>query len=647
MQSSNDGTSKRTARACDSCYKRKIKCDAAKPKCNWCGHHGLPCTFDRVTQRKRKIQDEAGRPRAARLSERISRIEQLLASNNLLGGSDRPDDDHRAELGEALDDMITPSPSPSNSGTNGPQFSHSVGVHFAGRELGVISLLTGIPFLLPEGQDWIQSRTGQVLAHEKLSSAHPPWERERDQINGVLLTSLTNQNLLELPERRIVRTYLEAYKKTAVMRRVFPVIDPDFFEVTMHIAYQDYQNSSRQMGSRACVLAFLAFISRVPMINDLRLEIPVDHEILTFKARSLITQILHAAATLDSLQATTILILYELCSGNMRLASFLTALASRQIFMLGAHLSQDHLTPSSDRSEKRHKQLRNVFWVCYAVDKDIALRTGEPPVLTDQNCDLTLPEGYMNRAALNPERDDSFDVEPVFPYELRLSLIKSRAYNELYSFSALQKTDAELLKSIRELDDDLEAWRLSIPSEWRPTMSFSQETSDSNMSMHSVMLRVNYYLCMSIIHQASSRCKAWMQGSGLIEGVSSSLALSVEASRSTLCYMEAAEHVLSQEAIWILIFYPLSALLTIFCSILQNPLDPRSRGDLDHLKTATSMLARLFSNANSENDIEHMKLIADYVGELKRLAECAIEKAWQEHVSTPRLGNLTLQERAR
>lgn len=121
MNPSDDEPRKRAARACDSCYKRKvrcsctdelcirltcqIKCDAAVPQCNWCSHHDLPCTFDRVIQRKRKTQDEGrsvpfilrfpfvsqlltlerSRPKVSRLSERISRIEQLLA-DNLMGG---------------------------------------------------------------------------------------------------------------------------------------------------------------------------------------------------------------------------------------------------------------------------------------------------------------------------------------------------------------------------------------------------------------------------------------------------------------------------------------------------------------------------------------------------------------------------------
>lgn len=79
-----------------------------------------------------------------------------------------------------------------------------------------------------------------------------------------------------------------------------------------------------------------------------------------------------------------------------------------------------------------------------------------------------------------------------------------------------------------------------------------------------------------------------------------------------------------------LIFYPMSALLTIFCSILQNPLDPHSREDLDRLKVATVMIDRIFSRKLPESELEHFKLVADFIIELKRLAECAIEKAWAE-----------------
>ena len=48
-----------------------------------------------------------------------------------------------------------------------------------------------------------------------------------------------------------------------------------------------------------------------------------------------------------------------------------------------------------EEHEDRH--LRHLFWLCYVLDKDISLRTGRPPVIADQFCDLTLPEGYAQQ----------------------------------------------------------------------------------------------------------------------------------------------------------------------------------------------------------------------------------------------------------
>lgn len=251
--------------------------------------------------------------------------------------------------------------------------------------------------------------------------------------------------------------------------------------------------------------------------------------------------------------------LFELVSGNIRAADYFGSLTARIIFMLGAHVSSDSpafpALQSAKLDPRMQGHLRDLFWLAYTIDNDLALRTGQPPTFSNDNCDLTLPRGYVEKLYTSLEyhhRSQELPEHPLFPVDLRLAIIKSRAYSALYSLKAMQKSDAELLKEIRELDDELERWRISVPLEWRPTMSFSQETPDPNMSMHSVILRLNYHLCMTIIHQASSRCKAWAKGqSGVMEGISSSLALSVEASRSTLLYLEAAEHVLVDGVFWL------------------------------------------------------------------------------------------------
>lgn len=262
----------------------------------------------------------------------------------------------------------------------------------------------------------------------------------------------------------------------------------------------------------------------------------------------------HPSTELTNAQA-----LFELVTGNLRTANYYSSVAARMVYMLGGHtypgpMNSFSASPAEQLEYRKKWHLRNLFWLCYTIEKDVALRTGQPQVLSDENCDLTLPPGYVEQLYISlgiHHHSRELPDHPMFPVDLRLSIIKSRAYSALYSFRGLQKTDAELLKEIRELDDELERWRMSVPPEWRPTLSFSHETPDPNVNMHSVMLRLNYHLCMTMIHQASSRCKSWVQGQGgMIEGVSSSLALSVEASRSTLLYLESAEHVLVDGVFW-------------------------------------------------------------------------------------------------
>ncbi|CAI7654452.1 unnamed protein product [Penicillium glandicola] len=627
---SEDQPRMRTSRACDSCYKRKIKCDAALPQCNWCSHHNIPWVslYFEFPRPAMCLTLNIRRPKVSRLSERISRIEQLLAEN-LMG-------DQISVTGESprsFEANTTASNSPSSTQ---PPDSSSVRVHFAGKELGVISLLTGTPFLFPEGQEWIKARTGQHVAIDKLSPARTPWDKERGQNFNTFLMNMSTCNPYELPDWGTVQVYYQAYKSSNVMRRIFPIIDPELFEETLNTAYSQSPSSFRygQASARVCIIAFLTFVSRLPDVKDVvsaaTTTSPIDHDLLATKAQFLMPQVLQESASLDAAQAITMLTLFELSSGNMRATNYYAAIAARLIFMLGGNLSSGDAISTDKRSQQKHSQLRNLFWICYTIDKDLALRTGQPPTITDENCDLTLPPGYLDRAFLEVENEDAPWSGPVFPFDLRLSIIKARAHRELYSVSSLQKSDAELLKSIRELDDNLEEWRLSVPPKWRPTMSFSSETSDPNMGMHTVLLRLNYHLCMTIIHQASGRCKSWMQGQGMMDGVSSSMVLSVEASRSSLCYLEAAEHVVVDGVFWTLIFYPMSALLTIFCSILQNPLDPHSREDLGRLNVATVMIERIFSRKLPENELVHFKFVADFIVELKRLAECAIDKAWAE-----------------
>lgn len=219
--------------------------------------------------------------------------------------------------------MAAPGGSPANSETSLMEevvttppdhapASSSVALHFAGREFGVNSLITGIPFLLPEGQQWVQQRTGQSIAFEKLSPARPPWEKQRALNSSALLMSLQTQNPFELPSQSVVDIYFDLYR-SALMRLIFPVLDFVLFQETIKAAYQPQSSSRfyRPASARACIFSFIALASILhpPGLNQTPSHVPpVDSEAFAIKAQCLLPQVLQESASLDGLQTTVMLV---------------------------------------------------------------------------------------------------------------------------------------------------------------------------------------------------------------------------------------------------------------------------------------------------------------------------------------------------
>lgn len=249
-------------------------------------------------------------------------------------------------------------------------------------------------------------------------------------------------------------------------------------------------------------------------------------------------------------------------TGELQNATHYVSISSRSIIAVGVHTmgdpAQEVGIPGSDSDDIRiRKHLRNLFWICYALDKDISLRTGQSHCLRDEDCNLQLPVDYTKDlfsrmtyfAPLNAVEG------PLFPIELHLSLIKSRIFTALYSYQGMQKSDAEIIRLIRELDDEIERWRLSIPSELRPTLSYGKDAHKhpNTMTMYLVLVHLNYYFCINIVHLAGSRCESWRSACsspGMMDGLKSSLTLSVEASRSLLCFLRDAENSISTGSFW-------------------------------------------------------------------------------------------------
>ncbi|KAL6859218.1 hypothetical protein J3F83DRAFT_334166 [Trichoderma novae-zelandiae] len=645
-------------RACDACYKRKIQCDRSESDqlCNWCRHHNLVCTLNRIRGRKKKAKSST-----ESIVKRLERIEQGIARAKAIKQG--------AQAPPAAPPVAPPVASPDVSSTYQRKITHGqcticranghspsssssrqlgatpLGqVWFSGQKFAAVCSRNGIPHFTSLGEQWIYARTGlwPRFHNEDITSPSSGTTHQAPLCASTfkLIKGQAKQTQAEtLPDKSITLELLDAFTKSD-FRLVFPVVDRELFEETIQLAYDspDENPPIHAIGSKACVLAFLSVTGH--HFRDQGVAKLIDTDACARQAQLLISDFIEDAS-LTTLQVMVMLLLNETLCGHLQAACMYHAIACRTVCVLGGHtLAGD---PPKDRrltvQELEERQIRMLFWLCYLFDKDMALRNGLPPIINDEFCDLTLPQEYLETRFSSEALSATSDSQrPFLPNDLRLSLLKSKTVSALYSAGSLRKSDAELLRTIRELDEDLENWRASIPPGYAPALSVSKhvklsDTLNKNTSMLHIELHLDYHYLLNIIHCASGRCVVdWSEsGKEMIFGLQSSLDLSIEASRSTLIYLRETAHRLAGEAFWVFIFYPISALLSIFFHILRNPQHEYADQDVELLASATTVIRSMPIHRVTTHELEYLRKMDAFIEELNRLSRAAIAKVRLEN----------------
>jgi hypothetical protein len=170
----------------------------------------------------------------------------------------------------------------------------------------------------------------------------------------------------------------------------------------------------------------------------------------------------------------------------------LTHAAGRMAYAIGLHRKLDEV----GLSELEINQRRNVFWIVYIMDKVLALRLGHPSVMNDNDIGVDLPKEHK-KFSCNSDGSQRYDI---FRCQVQLALLESRIYTELYSARAHKRSLLERLRSVGQIDKELQEWRMTIPIEIRPDefIRCSQEQFPPVF-----LMQFEYYNCVSTIHRVS------------------------------------------------------------------------------------------------------------------------------------------------
>lgn len=161
---------------------------------------------------------------------------------------------------------------------------------------------------------------------------------------------------------------------------------------------------------------------------------------------------------LESLQALLILMVSMLRFGNAEAqdrGSMILATAVRMAHQLRLHLLNDANGISvPDRLEKIR-----AFWCLYILDKENTLRTGDPPLLGDEDINVIEPRKESDDLCGMVTAQCGQQQINLFAARQRLAQISGRVYRQLYAFQAQHKPVRQRLEAATKLSEELAHWR--------------------------------------------------------------------------------------------------------------------------------------------------------------------------------------------
>ncbi|KAE8383742.1 hypothetical protein BDV26DRAFT_287 [Aspergillus bertholletiae] len=274
---------------------------------------------------------------------------------------------------------------------------------------------------------------------------------------------------------------------------------------------------------------------------------------------------------------------------------------------------------------------RVIIGMAQSIDIDNALQVGMPP--TTPVLDIPPRTSYDSIVhPFAPEINESAPYDSFDSFCILLTL-KYDMYRQLYSLTAWDKRDAEVISTVGDLDTRLENWKQTIPKRYRPNPIGAKQHTGKSPPWNILYLQLSYYNCLLVIHRRAIPCATW--GIRLDPSQSnSSLRPSNARSLSSahICATAARESMRLVKCIprhnplisGTMVYYALFALKLFAILIVEQPSLARPTADI---RLMYSLEDHLSANPLPK-DIQNTVGVIRYCVSYRNLAERAIRKAF-------------------
>ncbi|KAF4764502.1 hypothetical protein N7455_009664 [Penicillium solitum] len=433
------------SRACDTCKRKKIRCDGILP-CSNCAKRRLHCAYDAKYGR--------GRPPTPPPSTAIDERQQRPRSDNLndLSIWQQPS----RVFNDVSASQVLSRPSPEIE-IEGQYVDRTSGLNFLHRA-------------------W-----KKLLTQNDKAASYDPSDMERNQ----LLTSAGDRpfhvdNSVSdgfIPDAATARKLQEFYFETCVV--TYRIFHRQTVEGWMEVFLKD-----RELGkpiAQSMDNSRTAILLTILAIATLRLEkvhgkMSTEDESLVlqrsddlFCAGMRLTETEMGFPRLESAQARLIQVLYLLQTARMNKGWYTFGNAFHITLSLGMHRRRDQKRNFPFTSKRQNyitsECYKRTFWVAYIIDKYLSVVFGRPRLYQDGDIDQNFPDN-INDEDMTPQgpyiSDDPADCYiDALIFHAKIARIIGKVSREVYSVSDLSNQDrlAAAHRSSRELHE----WHASLP----------------------------------------------------------------------------------------------------------------------------------------------------------------------------------------
>ncbi|KAL7905184.1 fungal-specific transcription factor [Trichoderma velutinum] len=594
-------------KACDLCFFKKIKCDMLEPACSNCRLYKAECCTTRARKRFRSVRPQPVEPSGSSITpdhavmasqdetRRIESIESRLARmeeriEQIIGATAAATTQSRETSFQATT-ALSPFPVPN-------QFPDQPPIHLDSEFNGILSQLSSVTHPIDLG-------ASETLTSDKRWNNSYPHLPPFEEIQPIIENYFTHINSL------------------------MPLFSQTAFLCKLHDYYAaECQNPRKTWAAINIVLALGTRLPTSPSADlDLQNE---DSQAAKYvsNVQSVLSELVTRDVDLLSLQIILGLVIIFNSLKDSSPAVVLIGTAIRLAHRLRLH-SRDH---QHNGCPNEALQRSRVFWIAYLFDKDICIRHHTPSVQADDDIDLDLPIDMPPDGAGNVYAKDGRFLVNFFRLRLRLAHVQGQVYDQLFSTRASKITPQERQRRVALLHNQLERWRLTIPSELQADVV--TEHANRTTVFWLCMTHFSYLGCLVMIHGMWSHDAEWRKrlkpssfGSDDIDRSKSLPPLPrgwkycVQMSRH--CMMLVYQAPLSDCSIWTNGCAYFSALIIILANLLENPLQKAVDDDLQ----LTNYAVGIFDRMSDASNIVQMKRLNIVAAELDRRARLVIKHA--------------------